>query len=89
MLEKKAIRRQRPKEKKQSILDDFKQSCHNCARGQELSVSPTLTRVSKHRHTHTCRHAHGHTHICVSLCERDSLHPTDGNLLKTFSKHFN
>lgn len=28
------------KKKKKSILDDFKQACHNSARGLELSVSP-------------------------------------------------
>ena len=30
----------REAKEKKSILDDFKQACHNSARGLELSVSP-------------------------------------------------
>ena len=40
ILEKKQLGDREAKEKKKSILDDFKQACHNSARGLELSVSP-------------------------------------------------
>lgn len=40
ILGKKQLGDREAKEKKNSILDDFKQACHNSARGLELSVSP-------------------------------------------------